>query len=99
MFVRNLQKEESKAQQASDQAVGSTTSRGKKETMWEYRFAMDQDAVYGPFPTSQMLEWFEKKYFTPDTVLFVRRVPADDDIFDEESKFVPAQSINFKHYK
>lgn len=43
-----------------------------EETLWEYR-GMNEGAVHGPFPTSQILEWRNAGYFTGDTAVSMRK--------------------------
>ncbi|XP_043942621.1 CD2 antigen cytoplasmic tail-binding protein 2 [Protopterus annectens] len=78
MFADNSDEELSETDSApaknNSQAQGSEM---EQEEMWEYRWENTNDAeVYGPFNSSQMLQWVEDGYF-PEGV-YCRRVGNPD---------------------
>lgn len=61
------------------------------EVMWEFKWEDKEDAkVYGPFPTSQMLQWVTDKYF--ENGVYVRQCNKSD------AKFYSSKRIDFDLY-
>lgn len=59
--------------------------------MWEFKWEDKEDAkVYGPFPTSQMLQWVNDKYF--ENGVYVRQCNKSD------AKFYSSKRIDFDLY-
>ncbi|XP_078601360.1 CD2 antigen cytoplasmic tail-binding protein 2 homolog [Branchiostoma floridae x Branchiostoma japonicum] len=96
MFGDSLDKDKGDSSQAKN---GDTTnkSESKEETAdpasdevcWEFKWENQPDAeVYGPHPSSQMLQWSEEGYF-PDGV-FVRK--------SGQSEFYNSKRIDFELY-
>jgi len=70
--IKTLEEEDDDDMFADDFVVKK--SEDKKETKetseikWEYKWSKDEDKVYGPFPTKQMMEWKNNKMFGGDVV-------------------------------
>lgn len=73
------------SENSSDNAEADT------EVMWEFKWESSDDAkVYGPYPTSQMLQWVQDKYF--DDGVLVRQIDKQD------SQFYNSKRIDFELY-
>ncbi|GIY40088.1 CD2 antigen cytoplasmic tail-binding protein 2 homolog [Caerostris extrusa] len=67
--------------------VGDTES----EVMWEFKWEdKEDDKIYGPYPTSQMQQWVDEKYF--ENGVFVRQVGKQD------AAFYSSKRIDFELY-
>ncbi|KAF8763321.1 CD2 antigen cytoplasmic tail-binding protein 2 homolog [Argiope bruennichi] len=61
------------------------------EVMWEFKWEDKEDAkVYGPYPTSQMQQWVDEKYF--ENGVFVRQCGKQD------TSFYNSKRIDFELY-
>ncbi|CAL1290707.1 unnamed protein product [Larinioides sclopetarius] len=61
------------------------------EVMWEFKWEDKEDAkIYGPYPTSQMQQWVEEKYF--ENGVFVRQCGKQD------SSFYNSKRVDFELY-
>jgi hypothetical protein len=59
------------------------------QLFWEYRLSIAPDAeIHGPYPTEQMLEWWEAGYFNAPTTE-VRSLG------DDEGEWTPATEVDF----
>jgi CD2 antigen cytoplasmic tail-binding protein 2 len=73
-------------------AKSKVAGGSSEEIMWEYKWEDKDDAqLYGPFTSSQMLEWTKDDYF-PDGV-FVRKVSTAPD-----GSFYSSRRIDFDLY-
>lgn len=81
---------------SSSEAAESSSQMAKnasldEEVMWEYKWEDSEDSkIYGPFSTSQMLQWVNEKYF--EDGVFVRQCNKPD------SKFYTSKRIDFELY-
>jgi hypothetical protein len=64
----------------------------QKEELWEYKWTIESEDVFGPFPSKSMKLWQQEKYF-PDTVV-VRPVTFQTPL-DHHSGFQAIQNNPF----
>lgn len=63
----------------------------ESEVMWEFKWEDKDDAkIYGPYPTTQMQQWVDEKYF--ENGVFVRQVGKPD------TAFYSSKRIDFELY-
>jgi len=71
--IKTLEEEDDEDMFADDFDVKKTQNKSKEtsetsEIKWEYKWSKNEETVYGPFPTKQMMEWKSSGMFAGEVV-------------------------------